>query len=531
MTVTVILSAIIIAGLLAAILISHRTTLRLRNEKHDLETRLSTEEARWQSETKNLSQRLDETRQEHQQHTADLTRDYTARLGKQEEEAEKALKDAKADAERTLQSAKDDAAKALADYKEEVRRRHEQVLDETRQAYQKLIDEQERRHQADTRALEERFESTVRMVKEQVINTSDEMLKRRQEEFSTSSTRNIDSIVKPLKETIDKMKEEMAKNSNVQVNMSAEIKTNMQNIINQSIAAQKSAEELTRAFKHESKTQGDWGEVVLSNLLQKQGFTQGKDFEVQTVMRDAEGKTIHPADAENLRPDVLLHLDDRRDVIIDSKVSMTAFINYANADDETLSRQYLREHIRSIKDHVDELSAKNYTQYQVNPHLDFVIMFVPHSPALWAATAEEPSLWQDAMQKKVFIADEQTLYAALRIIRITWTHIDQEENHKKLFALAQEMIDRTGNFLKEYDTVGKNLHDALDSFNSSRKKLLPIGRSIGTTASQILALGVDNVRVVKGRKSTCIIPPDYVDSTLNLSNDEETTPLPDEESL
>lgn len=531
MTTIIILSAIIVAGLLALLFVSHRTATRLRQEKQAAEARLSTEEARWQTETKNLSQRLDETRQEHQRRIAELTSDYTARLDNQKAEAEQAIQTVKADAERTLQAAKNDDAKAMADYKEEVRRRHEQVLDETRQAYQKLIDEQERRHQADTRALEERFESTVRMVKEQVLNTSDEMLKRRQEEFSSSSSRNIDSIVKPLKETIEKMKEEMAKNSTVQTTMSAEIKTNMEHIIRQSIAAQKSAEELTRAFKHESKTQGDWGEVILSNLLQKQGFTEGKDFEVQAVMRDADGQTIHPADAESLRPDVLLHLDDRRDVIIDSKVSMTAFINYANADDEILRRQYLRDHIRSIKDHVDELSAKNYTQYQVNPHLDFVIMFVPQPPALWAATAEEPSLWQDAMQKKVFIADEQTLYAALRIIRITWTHIDQEENHKKLYTLAQEMIDRTGNFLKEYDTIGRHLHDALDIYDLSRKKLLPGGRSIGTTASQILALGIDNVRVSKGRKGTAIIPNDYVDSTLNLdlpAAETQESPTPEE---
>jgi DNA recombination protein RmuC len=562
MTLPIIITALLATalGLLAGFLLSGRTANRLRQEKQEADSRLASEQARWQTELKNLTSRLDEARQQHQQQLASLTADYTARLDSQKaesertlqaqkEDAERALQAQKADAaqtlaeykenaERTLQATKDDNTKNLADYKEEVRRRHEQVLDETRQAYQKLIDEQERRHQSDTRALEERFEATVRMVKEQVLNTSDEMLKRRQEEFSSSSSRNIDSIVKPLKETIDKMKEEMAKNSSVQTTMSAEIKTNMEHIIRQSLAAQKSAEELTRAFKHESKTQGDWGEVILSNLLRQQGFTEGKDFEVQAVMRDADGHTIRPDNAESLRPDVLLHLDDRRDVIIDSKVSMTAFINYANADDEITRRQYLREHIRSIKDHVDELSAKNYTQYQLNPHLDFVIMFVPQPPALWAATAEEPSLWQDAMQKKVFIADEQTLYAALRIIRITWTHIDQEENHKKLYALAQEMIDRTGNFLKEYDSVGKNLHDALDAFDSSRKKLLPGGRSIGTTASQILALGIDNVRVSKGRKGNAIIPNDYVDATLNLdlpatetpdsASETPETPLPDE---
>ena len=427
----------------------------------------------------------------------------------------KQMADQKADAAQALQAAKEEADKRLADYKEEVLKRHNTVVDELKQNHQTLLDEQDRRHRSDTEALEKRFTDTIKALREQVENTTNTMLKQRQEEFSDASTKNIDSIVKPLKETIDKMKEEMAKNSTVQTNMSAEIKTNMEHMIRQSIEAQKSAEELTRAFKHESKTQGDWGEVVLSNLLQQQGFTLGKDFEVQAVMRDADGQTIRPDEGENLRPDVLLHLDDKRDVIIDSKVSMTAYIDYANAGDELTKRLYLKEHIASLKKHVDELSAKNYTQYQTNSHLDFVIMFVPHVPALRDATQEEPTLWQDAMQKKVFIADEQTLYAALRIIRITWTHIDQEQNHKRLFELAQEMINRTGLFLKEYDTIGKSLRDALDFFESSRKKLLPTGRSIGTTASQILALdGIDNMKVSKSKKAATIIPTDYLDTAV-----------------
>lgn len=485
MTPTTIIIAVIAlaAGLLAGLLIASRSKNALNAEKQSLEAQLTAANQSHATETTILNKQL-ETQ--------------------------------KADAAQALQTAKEEADKRLADYKEEVLKRHNTVVDELKQNHQTLLDEQDRRHRSDTEALEKRFTDTIKALREQVENTTNTMLKQRQEEFSDASTKNIDSIVKPLKETIDKMKEEMAKNSTVQTTMSAEIKTNMEHMIRQSIEAQKSAEELTRAFKRESKTQGDWGEVVLSNLLAKQGFTEGKDFEVQVVMRDTDGQTIHPDGGESLRPDVLLHLDDKRDVIIDSKVSMTAYIDYANAEDELTRRHFLKEHIASLKKHVDELSAKNYTQYQVNPHLDFVIMFVPHSPALWAATAEEPSLWQDAMEKKVFIADEQTLYAALRIIRITWTHIDQEQNHRRLFELAQEMIERTGNFLKEYDSVGKNLQDALDAFDSSRKKLLPGGRSIGTTASQILALGIDNMKVSKGKKGATIIPNDYIDNTLEL---------------
>ncbi|MBR1755294.1 MAG: DNA recombination protein RmuC [Bacteroidaceae bacterium] len=528
MTLTIIAAVLAAAvGLLAGMLISNKEKVRLREERQAAETQAATTQAQWEAKVEGLTTLLDTTRQDHMRSSSASTADFEARLEAQKNEAAQSLQAAKDEAAQHLQTAKDEADRRLAEYKEEVLKRHNTVVDELKQSHQRLLDEQERRHRSDTEALEKRFADTIRALREQVENTTNTMLKQRQEEFSDSSTRNIDSIVKPLKETIDKMKEEMARNSTVQSNMSAEIKTNMEHMIRQSIEAQKSAEELTRAFKHESKTQGDWGEVVLSNLLEKQGFTEGKDFEVQAAMRDDDGNTIRPDEGESMRPDVLLHLDDKRDVIIDSKVSMTAFIDYANATDDLSQRIHLKEHIASLKKHVDELSAKNYTQYQTRPHLDFVIMFVPHSPALWVATKEEPSLWQDAMQKKVFIADEQTLYAALRIIRITWTHIDQEQNHRRIYELAQEMIERTGNFLKEYDSVGKNLRDAVEAFESSRKKLLPGGRSIGTTASQILALGIDNVRVNKGKRGTAIIPKDYVDNTLNLG-DSDDSPTPTE---
>ena len=500
-------------GVLGGLLIVGRGKYRMKAELEMLNRQLA--------ETKDSYQRQLDTQKEESARNLQIVKDDAAKtLQDAKDDASKLLQDAKNEAAKMLADSKAEYDKRLTDYKEEVKNRHNQVMDETKQSYQKLIDEQDLRHNNDTKALENRFNDTIKALKEQVENTTNTMLKQRQEEFSDSSFKNIDSIVKPLKETIEKMKDEMAKTSTAQTAMSAQIKTNMEQMILQSINAQKSAEELTRAFKHESKTQGAWGEVVLSNLLRKQGLTEGKDFETQYTLKDADGRTLVSADGNRMIPDVLLHLDDKRDVIIDSKVSMTAYINYANASDEISRRQFLKEHIASLKQHVDELSAKNYTQYQINPHLDFVIMFVPQMPALWAAMKEEPALWQDAMQKKVFIADEQTLYAALRIIRITWTHIDQEQNHRRIYELAQEMIERTGTFLTEYDNVGKHLNEALKSFDEGRKKLLPGGYSISTTASQILALGIDNMKVSKGKKASSIIPNDYVDSSIILPSDE-----------
>ena len=496
MTTIIIAIIALAAGILAGILLAGRGKNALNAEKQALEAQLAAANQSHATETALLNKQLDAQ---------------------------------KADAEKNLQAYKAEADKRLADYKEEVLKRHNTVVEEIKENHQRFVDEQDRRHRSDTEALEKRFSETVKALREQVENTTNTMLKQRQEEFSDASAKNIDGIVKPLKETIDKMKEEMAKNTSAQTTMSAEIKTNMEHMIRQSIEAQKSAEELTRAFKHESKTQGDWGEVVLNNLLEQQGFSEGKDFEIQAVMRDADGQTIHPEEGDNLRPDVLLHLDDKRDIIIDSKVSMTAYIDYANAADDITKRLYLKEHIASLRKHVDELSAKNYTQYQINPHLDFVIMFVPHVPALRDALHEEPTLWQDAMQKKVFIADEQTLYAALRIIRITWTHIDQEQNHKRLFELAQEMLERTGNFLKEYDSIGESLKEALEVFDNSRKKLLPGGRSISTTANQILKLGLDNKKSGrKGRAPEAIIPADYLTQEVQTELLEEASEAPEE---
>ena len=496
MTTIIIAIIALAAGILAGILLAGRGKNALNAEKQALEAQLAAANQSHATETALLNKQLDAQ---------------------------------KAEAEKNLQAYKAEADKRLADYKEEVLKRHNTVVEEIKENHQRFVDEQDRRHRSDTEALEKRFSETVKALREQVENTTNTMLKQRQEEFSDASAKNIDGIVKPLKETIDKMKEEMAKNTSAQTTMSAEIKTNMEHMIRQSIEAQKSAEELTRAFKHESKTQGDWGEVVLNNLLEQQGFSEGKDYEIQAVMRDADGQTIHPDEGENLRPDVLLHLDDKRDIIIDSKVSMTAYIDYANAADDITKRLYLKEHIASLRKHVDELSAKNYTQYQINPHLDFVIMFVPHVPALRDALHEEPTLWQEAMQKKVFIADEQTLYAALRIIRITWTHIDQEQNHKRLFELAQEMLERTGNFLKEYDSIGESLKEALEVFDNSRKKLLPSGRSISTTANQILKLGLDNKKSGrKGRAPEAIIPADYLTQEVQTELLEDASEAPEE---
>ena len=356
---------------------------------------------------------------------------------------------------------------------------------------QAMLAAQEERHKESMAALQARFDEAMNNMKAQVQAATDELLKQRQKEFAEQSNTNLGQIVTPLRETIDRMKKAMEDNTLKQTSMSSEMRTNIEHLMRQSQAAQKSAEELTRVFKHGSKVQGDWGETVLDELLEAQGLTRGIHYDTQAVIRDASGQAIKSEGGSTLRPDIILHLDQRREVIIDSKVSLTAFMDYVNAENEEERQQYLKAHIASLQSHVKELSAKDYSSYIQPPkvRMDYVIMFVPHTGALWTALNAQPDLWRKAMDKNVFIADEQTLFAALRIINLTWTQIAQAQNHEKVYALANEMLDRVGQFMKKYQALGKALDNAAKAYEDGEKKLQPTGQSILQTCAKLKKLG------------------------------------------
>ena len=396
------------------------------------------------------------------------------------QEAEKHFQDSLLEKEKVCKDALEAKDKALKD-----------ALTAKDAACREQLKAQETRHDASMKAQQERFDETVAKTSEQMKTATDEMLKQRQKEFTDASNTNLGQIVNPLKETIEKMKQTMADNTIKQTEISGEMKANIQNMLRQSEAAKQSADELTRVFKHGSKIQGDWGETILDELLDVQGFTKGIHYDEQPYIRDVNGNIIKSDDGSKMRPDVILHLDQRREVIIDSKVSLTAFMDYVNAENETEREQYLKARVDSINKHVKELSSKDYSSYIQSPKvkMDYVIMFVPNTGALWTALNAQPDLWRKAMEKNVYIADEQTLYAALRIIKLTWTQIAQIQNQQKVFDLATEMMDRVGQFMKHYQNIGKQLDSAKKAFDDGEKKLQPQGQSILQTCGKLQKLG------------------------------------------
>ncbi len=386
-----------------------------------------------------------------------------------------------------VESEKSNANTLLAN----IQKQSDTLLAEKEKATNDRLAAQEEKHREAFAAQQSRFDETLEKVTAQLKTATEEMLKQRQKEFAESSNNNIGQIVTPLRETIEKMKEAMNDSTLKQTAISSEMKANIENMMRQSEAARQSTDELARVFKRQSKVQGDWGEWVLEELLESQGLTRGIHYDTQNVIRDASGNVIKSNSGSSMKPDVIMHLDQNREMIIDSKVSLTSFMDYVNAESEDERQKYLKAHIESLQRHVKELSVKDYSSYIQHPkiRMDYVIMFVPHSGALWTALNAQPNLWRKAMEANVFIADEQTLFAAMRMINLTWTQIEQARNHEQVYLLANEMLERVGQFMKRYEDVGKALKNANEAYDEGKKKLIPGGQSIIQTCAKLEKLG------------------------------------------
>lgn len=407
-------------------------------------------------------------------------------------ENEKANAELKSSAlQQQVAAVKSDAKEQIESIKRESEKRISEVKNDAERQSREMLIAQEERHRQAMQTQQELFDETISRVTAQVKNATDDMLKQRQKEFAEASNTNLGQIVNPLRETIEKMKQTMSDSTLRQTELSSEMKANLENMMRHSEAAKQSADELARVFKHKSKVQGDWGERVLDELLESQGLTQGVHYEIQAAIRDAAGNVVRTDTGGNLRPDVIMHIDTRREVIIDSKVSLTAFMDYINAETEEERQKHLKAHVDSIQKHVKELSKKDYSSYIKAPkvRMDYVIMFVPHTGALWTALNAQPDLWRKAMEMNVFIADEQTLFAALRMINLTWAHIAQAENHEKVYELANEILDRVGKFMACYENIGEAIKRAQRAYDEGGKKLAPTGQSILQSCAKLEKLG------------------------------------------
>ncbi len=288
-----------------------------------------------------------------------------------------------------------------------------------------------------------------------------EILGEQSQRFRQTSQESIDLLLKPFKDNIAEFRKRVEEIHTTQTSQRGELKNELQRLqeLNRTISAD--AQNLTNALKGNSKVQGDWGEMLLETILDNSSLLKGIHYETQYNIKDAEGR--------NLRPDVVLHLPEKKNIVIDSKVSLTAFVNYTAAEDEEERRRHLAAHVASVRQHVAELGRKEYQRLLDSP--DFVIMFVPNEPAFLAALQNDTSIWADAYEKKVIVSSPTNLFALLKLVADLWKYNDQDKNTKEIAACGLKLYEQLVAFTSSLESVGTALGKARDAYDDAHKRL------------------------------------------------------------
>lgn len=314
----------------------------------------------------------------------------------------------------------------------------------------------------------------------QFRHLANEILEDKSKRFTEQNKSNLDGVLSPLREQIKdfekKVHEAYDKESRDRVGLFHEI--NRLKELNQRIS--EDAINLTRALKGDNKAQGDWGEMILEQLLEKSGLVRGREYEVQASFTDAKGR--------RQQPDVVIRLPEERHVIIDSKVSLTAFERYCNADDDTERLTALREHCTSLRNHCRGLSAKNYQHLGMRT-LDFVLLFVPIEPAYTEAVRHDAELFGYALERNIVIVTPSTLLATLRTIHNIWRFEHQNRYATEIAEKAGRLYDKFVGFIADLDEVGRRMSAAQRAHDEAFKKLKHGRGNMIKTAEDIKALG------------------------------------------
>ena len=336
------------------------------------------------------------------------------------------------------------------------------------------------------------FETQINALKSELQNTTEKLLQQREESLAKTNNAQIDALLNPLKNEIEGMRKSMTDSIKTSSENKASLEKAIEELMRRTQDIGNDANNLAKALKNETKTQGNWGELILENILEKSGLTEGEHYEKQVTLKDSKGKAVvHDETGNRLIPDVVVHYPDNKDVVIDSKVSLTAFVDYCNATGEVEKSFAIKRHLQSMRSHFKELQKKSYSSYIKAPRvsLDYVIMFVPNESAMQLALYEDASLWREAFENGVFITSEQNLLALLRMIQLAWSQVKQARNQQEIFDEVNKLLDRIGAFLNMYDKLGDAIESLQVDFGEARKKLYDGKQSVVKAAEKLVAMG------------------------------------------
>lgn len=340
------------------------------------------------------------------------------------------------------------------------------------------------------------YDRTLKEMKETVVASvtaeTEKILKKREEELTSGTQSTMDGILKPLKESMAAMQKAMKDNETSHVEVTARLAAQLDQAVKdmreKTSDVGKKADSLSEALTGRPKIQGCFGENFLDDILVREGLKEGIHY------------TREEANQDRSRPDFVFHFKDgfeEKDLIVDSKVSLTAYVEYVNAASSEEKSAALDRHLKSIRKHIDELSKKEYAKKNAKSFADYVLMFMPMEMAYRVALEADQMLWQEAYQKNVLIVTEQTIMPFLKIMQLTWNKYRHDTRIQEITQAAQNMIDRVADFYDQYGELGKKLKAVGVAYNNGITKLQEGGRSITTSARQVISLGT---KLSKGKE-------------------------------
>ena len=323
-------------------------------------------------------------------------------------------------------------------------------------------------------------ETSERTMKSEFKNLANEILVEHQHHLRQANRDSLDLLLKPFKDNITEFRERVERIYAHENEQRGALKNELDNLIKLNQQMTSSAANLTDALKGNSKVQGDWGEAYLETILESTGLVKGIHYHIQQNIKGEEG--------QNLRPDVVLSLPEERSIVIDSKVSLTAYVRYTEAESEAERSQALAEHVQSVKKHVQELALKEYQRLINSP--DFVIMFIPAEPAFLEALKEDNTIWAEAYRKKIIISSPTNLFALLKMVGDMWRRDEQTKNQAEIVDKATKLYEQLVVFTEQLEGVGTALDTAKSKYDEAYKRLHTGNNNIVRLGERLKKLGL-----------------------------------------